>query len=139
MDGLNADGQAARRIPYRDSKLTRLLQDSLGGRSVALMIANVAPTEAFLSDTCNTLNFASKSRMIVNRVVINDDPKVCNNLKKNAVVDLKERIIVRKRPAVIISSPVAKEDLDNPFVDQQKLKHHRRQEHLPTPESIEAK
>jgi hypothetical protein len=57
------------RIPYRDSKLTRLLQDSLGGRAHALLITNVAPTEAFLADTHNSLSFAAKSRLVQNRVV----------------------------------------------------------------------
>lgn len=65
VDALNTN---ASRIPYRDSKLTRLLQDSLGGNTIALIIANVAPTEAFLCDTCNTLNFASKSRLIENGI-----------------------------------------------------------------------
>lgn len=58
------------RIPYRDSKLTRLLQDSLGGDSHACMIANVAPGANYFMDTYNCLNFASKSRKIVNRTTV---------------------------------------------------------------------
>lgn len=65
VDALNA---GASRIPYRDSKLTRLLQDSLGGSAYSLLIANVAPTEVFLLETNNTLNFASKTRQIENNV-----------------------------------------------------------------------
>ncbi|KAJ2890916.1 hypothetical protein GGI21_006012, partial [Coemansia aciculifera] len=57
------------RIPYRDSKMTRILQDSLGGESLGMMIVNVAPGEAFLQDTNNTLNFATKSRQVVNKPV----------------------------------------------------------------------
>ncbi|KAK6090928.1 hypothetical protein P3W45_000173 [Vairimorpha bombi] len=54
------------RIPYRDSKLTRLLQDSIGGNSICYLIANVIDDWDYLDDTINTLKFASKSRKIVN-------------------------------------------------------------------------
>ncbi|KAK7088739.1 kinesin-like protein KIF22 [Littorina saxatilis] len=54
------------RIPYRNSKLTRLLQDSIGGSCHAVMITNVSPEESFYYDTYCTLNFATKSRKIVN-------------------------------------------------------------------------
>lgn len=58
------DGE--KRIPYRESKLTRLLQDSLGGHSIGIMIANVAPGLTHFLNTYNTLNFATKSRQVVN-------------------------------------------------------------------------
>ncbi|KAI9323646.1 P-loop containing nucleoside triphosphate hydrolase protein, partial [Dichotomocladium elegans] len=54
-------------VPYRDSKLTRLLQDSLGGNSQTLMIACVSPTESNLSETVNTLQYASRARHIKNK------------------------------------------------------------------------
>ena len=54
------------RIPYRDSKLTRLLQDSLGGDSHSCMVANISPCAHHFADSYNCLNFASKSRKIVN-------------------------------------------------------------------------
>lgn len=56
------------RIPYRDSKLTRLLQDSLGGKAIAVMIANVSPLMAHFHETLNTLTFAAKSKQISNVV-----------------------------------------------------------------------
>ncbi len=62
---------AQSRVPYRDSKLTRLLQDSLGGRSYGVMIANISPSINHYQDTFNTLNFASKSRQIINKPVVN--------------------------------------------------------------------
>jgi kinesin family member 22 len=43
------------RIPYRDSKLTRILQDALGGNAVGLLICNLAPGTKFRTDTLNTL------------------------------------------------------------------------------------
>eukprot|EP01135_Chromosphaera_perkinsii_P005323 Nk52_evm4s343 gene=Nk52_evmTU4s343 len=61
------------RIPYRDSKLTRLLQDSLGGNSHAVMITNVASQMKFYQDTYSALNFASKSKNIVNKPFVNED------------------------------------------------------------------
>lgn len=69
MGALN-DGAA--RVPYRDSKLTRLLQDSLGGKSNAVLIANIAPGVSYFAETTRTLNFASKSRRIVNKPVVHE-------------------------------------------------------------------
>ncbi|ORX72417.1 kinesin-domain-containing protein [Linderina pennispora] len=60
------------RIPYRDSKMTRILQDSLGGESMGMMIVNVAPGEEFLQETHNTLSFATKSRKVVNKPVAHE-------------------------------------------------------------------
>ncbi|KAG1189353.1 hypothetical protein G6F36_003969 [Rhizopus arrhizus] len=54
-------------IPYRDSKLTRLLQDSLGGNATTLMIACVSPAEYNLAETLNTLQYANRARNIKNR------------------------------------------------------------------------
>lgn len=55
-------------IPYRDSKLTRLLQDSLGGNSTTLMIACVSPAEHNLIETMNTIKYANRARNIKNKV-----------------------------------------------------------------------
>ena len=62
-------GKPNAHIPYRDSKLTRLLQDSLGGTASAVVIANIAPEESHLTDTLSTLQFATRSMQIVNRPV----------------------------------------------------------------------
>lgn len=45
------------RVPYRDSKLTRILQDALGGSAIGLLICNLAPGPKFRQDTLNTLKF----------------------------------------------------------------------------------
>ena len=65
IDALNDPN--AIRIPFRDSKLTRLLQDSLGGSSQSVMICNIAPTMRMFQSTYQTLNYASKARQIVAR------------------------------------------------------------------------
>jgi len=62
-------------IPYRDSKLTRLLQDSLGGNSHTLMIACVSPADSNLEETVSTLRYADRARKIKNKPIVNKDPK----------------------------------------------------------------
>ena len=62
-------------IPYRDSKLTKLLMDSLGGTSKALMIANISPALAYAEETLSTLNYATRAMNIKNKPVIQMDNK----------------------------------------------------------------
>lgn len=57
-----ADGQ--RHIPYRDSKLTRLLKDSLGGNCQSVMIAAISPASTSFEDTFNTLRYANRAKTI---------------------------------------------------------------------------
>ena len=54
-------------VPYRDSKLTKLLMDSLGGSSKALMFACCSPAESYLEETLNTLQYAARARNITNK------------------------------------------------------------------------
>ncbi|GMI77262.1 hypothetical protein like AT5G60930 [Hibiscus trionum] len=61
-------------VPYRDSKLTRLLQDSLGGNSKTVMIACVSLADTNAEETLNTLKYANRARNIQNKAVINRDP-----------------------------------------------------------------
>ncbi|KJH45711.1 kinesin motor domain protein [Dictyocaulus viviparus] len=60
-------------VPYRDSKLTRLLQDSLGGNSRTLMIACVSPSDSDFVETLNTLKYANRAKNIKNKVIANQD------------------------------------------------------------------
>ncbi|XP_069833332.1 kinesin-like protein KIF21A isoform X7 [Dendropsophus ebraccatus] len=60
-------------VPYRDSKLTRLLQDSLGGNSQTVMIACVSPSDRDFMETLNTLKYANRARNIKNKVMANQD------------------------------------------------------------------
>lgn len=62
-------------VPYRDSKLTRLLQDSLGGNTKTIMIANVSSCSGNYEETLSTLRYASRAKYIQNVPVINEDPK----------------------------------------------------------------
>merc|ERR1711871_339493 len=62
-------------IPYRDSKLTRLLQDSLGGNTRTVMVANCGPADYNYDETCSTLRYAHRAKSIKNKPKINEDPK----------------------------------------------------------------
>jgi len=68
--GLKARGH----VPYRDSKLTRLLQDSLGGNARTVMIACVSTADSNIEETVNTLKYAERARAIRNRPTVNVDP-----------------------------------------------------------------
>uniref|UniRef100_A0A8C6WX65 Kinesin family member 7 n=1 Tax=Neogobius melanostomus TaxID=47308 RepID=A0A8C6WX65_9GOBI len=71
---IGALGDAKRKgshIPYRDSKITRILKDSLGGNSKTLMIACISPSTADFDESLNTLNYATRARNIQNRATVN--------------------------------------------------------------------
>lgn len=74
ISALTEDVKKANHIPYRDSKLTRILQDSLGGNSRTSMIACCSPAESSYEETLNTLKYASRARNIKNKPVVNRDP-----------------------------------------------------------------
>jgi len=65
----------ATHIPYRDSKLTRLLQDSLGGNTKTVMVANIGPADWNYDETLSTLRYANRAKNIKNKPKINEDPK----------------------------------------------------------------
>ena len=62
-------------VPYRESKLTRILQDSLGGNSNTVMIACTSPADSSFAETLNTLKYANRARNIKNKPVVNRDSK----------------------------------------------------------------
>lgn len=68
------DGKSTH-IPYRDSKLTRLLQDSLGGNARTVMVANIGPASYNFEETITTLRYANRAKNIKNKPKINEDPK----------------------------------------------------------------
>lgn len=61
--------------PYRDSKLTRILRNSLGGNSKTWMIACISPVLADFDESLNTLKYASRARKICNTPIVNKDPQ----------------------------------------------------------------
>ncbi|KAL4714795.1 hypothetical protein ACJJTC_002654 [Scirpophaga incertulas] len=67
------DGKSTH-IPYRNSKLTRLLQDSLGGNSKTVMIATIGPAESNYVETISTLRYANRAKNIENKTHVNNEP-----------------------------------------------------------------
>ncbi|KAK3093196.1 hypothetical protein FSP39_012500 [Pinctada imbricata] len=63
-------------IPYRDSVLTWLLKDSLGGNSRTIMIATISPADVNYAETLSTLRYANRAKNIINRPTVNEDPNV---------------------------------------------------------------
>jgi kinesin family protein 15 len=79
----------ARHIHYRDSKLTFLLRDSLGGNSRTLIIANVSPSSSSFGETLSTLKFAQRAKLIKNKAVINEDSTGSISILKEEIKRLK--------------------------------------------------
>ena len=73
--GVHALQISAVTICCRDSKLTRLLQDSLGGNTKTVMVANVGPADWNYDETLSTLRYANRAKNITNKPRINEDPK----------------------------------------------------------------
>jgi len=73
INSLSRSNNSRMYIRYRDSKLTFLLRDSLGGNSVTYMIANISPSETNMQETLSTLKFAQRAKKIENRAELNED------------------------------------------------------------------
>ncbi|XP_028034739.1 chromosome-associated kinesin KIF4 [Bombyx mandarina] len=94
------DGTNRSYISYRDSKLTRLLQDSLGGNSLTLMVACVSPADYNLDETVSTLRYADRARRIRNKPVINQDAKAAEIVRLNNLVNELRLQLLGKLPTV---------------------------------------
>ncbi|XP_047994616.1 chromosome-associated kinesin KIF4-like isoform X2 [Leguminivora glycinivorella] len=92
------DGTNRSYISYRDSKLTRLLQDSLGGNSLTLMVACVSPADYNLDETVSTLRYADRARRIRNKPIINQDAKAAEIVRLNNLVNELRLQLIGKAP-----------------------------------------
>uniref|UniRef100_A0A669P8A5 Kinesin family member 15 n=1 Tax=Phasianus colchicus TaxID=9054 RepID=A0A669P8A5_PHACC len=81
-----------RHICYRDSKLTFLLRDSLGGNAKTCIIANVHPGSRCFGETLSTLNFAQRAKLIKNKAVVNEDTQGNVSQLQAEVKKLKEQL-----------------------------------------------
>ncbi|XP_053989856.1 chromosome-associated kinesin KIF4A-like [Hylaeus volcanicus] len=97
-------------VGYRDSKLTRLLQDSLGGNSMTLMIACVSPADYNLDETLSTLRYADRARKIKNKPIINQDPQVLEINRLNKLVQELKLALVGQE--IGISCPAEHRELE---------------------------
>ncbi|XP_074343871.1 kinesin-like protein KIN-12D [Apium graveolens] len=89
-----------RHVPYRDSRLTFLLQDSLGGNSKTMIIANVSPSICSAAETLNTLKFAQRAKLIQNNAVVNEDSSGDVIALQHQIRILKEEVLALKRQTV---------------------------------------
>ncbi|XP_028277104.1 kinesin family member 4 isoform X2 [Parambassis ranga] len=98
-------------VPYRDSKLTRLLQDSLGGNSHTLMISCISPADSNMEETINTLRYADRARKIKNKPIVNVDPRAAEmNRLKQQVQELQVMLLhARGGVAPVLSGPESAE------------------------------
>uniref|UniRef100_A0A4W3HQ68 Kinesin family member 13A n=1 Tax=Callorhinchus milii TaxID=7868 RepID=A0A4W3HQ68_CALMI len=96
-------------VPYRDSVLTWLLKDNLGGNSKTAMIATISPSGDNYEETLSTLRYADRAKRIVNHAVVNEDPnaKIIRELREE-VEKLKEQL----NQAESLKAPELKEKLD---------------------------
>lgn len=108
----NAEKGTHHHIPYRDSKLTRLLKDSLGGNSRTVMIANISPSDLCYEDTNNTLKYANRAKNIKTTVMknvrhvehhISEYTKIISQLK-DEICDLKIRLSYQHPPLQMITN-----------------------------------
>jgi len=79
----------SRHVHYRDSKLTFLLRDSLGGNSKTLIVANISPSSICYGETLSTLKFAQRAKLIRNKAIINEDSSGTILILKNEIKRLK--------------------------------------------------
>jgi hypothetical protein len=100
-------------IPFRDSVLTWVLKESLGGNSKTYMIATISPSSLNYNETLSTLRYASNAKQIINTVKINEDQndKIIRVLR-NEIKTLKESLIT-KRASGILNTPEVKKLKDD--------------------------
>ncbi|KAF8017774.1 hypothetical protein BT93_H2848 [Corymbia citriodora subsp. variegata] len=81
-----------RHVPYRDSRLTFLLQDSLGGNSKTMIIANVSPSSCSANETLSTLKFAQRAKLIQNNAKVNEDASGDISALQRQIQQLKDQL-----------------------------------------------
>ena len=82
-------GDTSGYVPYRDSRLTFILKNSLGGNSKTLIIANVSPSKLNYLETISTLEFAKRAKMMKNEAVVNDSVEGSFESLQNEIKTLK--------------------------------------------------
>ncbi|KAK6146279.1 hypothetical protein DH2020_020148 [Rehmannia glutinosa] len=81
-----------RHIPYRDSKLTFLLQESLGGNAKLAMICAISPSQSCKSETLSTLRFAQRAKAIKNKATINEEMQEDVNVLRDVIRQLRDEL-----------------------------------------------
>lgn len=104
-------------VPYRDSVLTWLLKDNLGGNSKTVMLATISPAADNYEETLSTLRYADRAKRIINHAVVNEDPNA------KLIRELKEEIqALREMLKYATSSPVGERvDIHDKLAESEKI------------------
>ncbi|XP_026179649.1 kinesin-like protein KIF16B isoform X3 [Mastacembelus armatus] len=94
-------------VPYRDSVLTWLLKDSLGGNSKTIMIATVSPADVNYAETLSTLRYANRAKNIINKPTINEDANVRLIRELRAEIARLKALLVQGNQIALLDSPTA--------------------------------
>eukprot|EP00898_Chlorokybus_atmophyticus_P004331 jgi/Chlat1/489/Chrsp103S01091 len=97
ISALGDERKRGTHVPYRESKLTRMLQDSLGGNSRTCMLACVSTADVNFEETLNTLKYANRARNIKNKPVINRDPHQAQLMQLRGEIKVLQLELLRHR------------------------------------------
>ena len=143
ISALGDESRKSSHVPYRDSKLTRMLQDSLGGNSQTLMLACISPSDLNYGETVNTLHYANRARNIKNRVEVNQEWGSNENQRemkslRSTISQLRTEIAMIKANGVENNSSIC--ELGSVTNPKQLVYHQRRErDHLSEIECLKAK
>ncbi|XP_020282414.1 kinesin-like protein Klp98A isoform X3 [Pseudomyrmex gracilis] len=126
LSSANGDTSASKRnafIPYRDSVLTWLLKDSLGGNSKTIMIATISPAECNYNDTLSTLRYANRAKNIINKPTINEDANVKLIRELRAEIEKLKSLIdknmsIEKPPQVLLAQIQEKQEQEKVLTEE---------------------
>ena len=108
-------GAKAKHIPYRDSVLTWLLKDSLGGNSRTVMISTISPSGDNYEETLSTLRYSDRAKRIVNNAVVNEDPNA------KVIRNLREEVEALKKELERAKEQIKADDLKDRLIESEKL------------------
>ncbi|XP_006894819.1 PREDICTED: kinesin-like protein KIF16B-like isoform X2 [Elephantulus edwardii] len=94
-------------VPYRDSVLTWLLKDSLGGNSKTIMIATISPADISYGETLSTLRYANRAKNIINKPTINEDANVKLIRELRAEIVRLKMLLAQGNQIALLDSPTA--------------------------------
>ncbi|XP_034501488.1 kinesin-like protein KIF17 isoform X3 [Ailuropoda melanoleuca] len=114
------DGRC-KHIPYRDSKLTRLLQDSLGGNTKTLMVACLSPADNNYDETLSTLRYANRAKNIKNKPHVNEDPKDALLREYQEEIKKLKAILAQQMGPGNLSALLSSQVPQNPVQTEEKL------------------
>ena len=98
-------GAKGKHIPYRESVLTWLLRESLGGNAKTLMVAAVSPADCNYEETMSTVRYASQAKSITNKAVVNEDAGTVIVRRLNEEIEQLREQLAQARSAMLASPP----------------------------------